>query len=104
MVGDQREAAIHRNTTKGLQLFIDVYMQYIMYVILKNSRIGPKAATPPAGVSVTANTSEATGVMHLFILCLNLLTRFFVFLSVLSALHETDGGGGGFTFSMYFCI
>lgn len=30
--------------------------------------------------------------MHLFILCVNLLTCFFVFLSVLSAPHETDGG------------
>lgn len=52
-------------------------------------------ATPAAGVSVTANTREAMDVMHLFILCVNLLTRFFVFLSVLSALHETDGEGGG---------
>lgn len=39
MVGDQREAAIYRNDTKGL-LFIDVYMQYIMYVFLNNFRIG----------------------------------------------------------------
>lgn len=30
--------------------------------------------------------------MHFFILCVNLLTCFFVFCSVLSALHETDGG------------
>lgn len=72
-----------------MNLFIDVYMQYIMYVFLKNFRIGPKTQ---GGVSVTSNTIKVMDVMHLFILCVNLLTRFFVFLSVLSTLHETDGG------------
>lgn len=43
-------------------------------------------------------------VMHLFILCVNLLTRFFVFLSVLSALHETDGGDLHFPCIFVFSI
>lgn len=99
MVGDQREAAIYRTTTKGLEsVYRCVYAVYYVCIPL----LGPPpptrrqhhkpGAAPTGGASATSNTSEVTDVSHLFILCFNLLTCFFVFLSVLSALHETDGG------------
>lgn len=77
-------------------LFIDVYMQYIMYVFFKTFRIWLLDRNTNQNHYVhefyTSNTRKVMAVMHLFILCVNLLTCFFVFMSVLSALHETDGG------------
>lgn len=81
---------------RDLNLFIDVYMQYIMYVFLKNFRIWTRRehhkpqATPAGGVSATSNAREVMEVMHLFILRVNLLTCFSFLFSCpfLSALHE----------------
>lgn len=84
-------------------------MQYIMYVFLQSFRIRTHRqrhkpeATPTGGVSAPSNTRKAMDVMHLFILCVNLLTSF-VFLSILSALHETDGGIYIFNVFLYLVL
>lgn len=91
MLGDQREAAIYRITTKGLESVCRCEYAIYYVCIPQDFRIGPKTALQ-GGVSVTSDTIKFINVMHLSILRVNLLTRFFVFLSVLSALHESDGG------------
>ena len=89
MVGEQREAAIHRKTTKGREsVFSCVYAVYHVCIPVNNFRSSPVDSIPSQkqhGVSTnsaTSNTGNAMDVMHLFILRVNLLTCFFVFLSV----------------------
>lgn len=72
-----------------------------------NFRIGPVDSITCQKLLLTqedvaSNTRTVMDVMHLFILCVNLLTCFFVFLSVLSATHETDGGI--YISRVFFCI
>lgn len=91
LVGMRPERNSHTLTPqRDSTLFIDVYMQYIMYVFFQTFRIG--LLETRTITYMRSNNRKVMAVMHLFILRVNLLTCFFVFMSVLSAPHETDGG------------
>lgn len=67
-----------------------------MYVFFKSFRIGLLDRNTKQSNHIHEvcrfNTRKVMAVIRFFNLCVNLLTCFFVFMSVLSALHETDGG------------
>lgn len=77
MVGEQSEAAIHSTTTKGLEP-VNRCVYAVYYVCILQRPVGRIKSQRQhlTGVRGTCYTRKITIGVHLFILCVNLLTCF----------------------------